>query len=126
MRCLPALVLAVLLGGCADDAREQAAQPGAVGDRVTVVVRPQGEGVPGREREVRCPADPECDRLAKADFDPPSGTVACTQQYGGPAVATVRGRVGGRAVDARFDLTDGCAIARWERFAWLLGEPPTS
>jgi hypothetical protein len=45
----------------------------------------------------------------------------CTQQYGGPQVAVVSGRLHGRPVNSRFSLTDGCEIARWRSMAPLLG-----
>jgi hypothetical protein len=33
--------------------------------------------------------------------------------YGGPATARVTGMWQGRGVDASFERTDGCEIARW-------------
>ncbi|MGE5690125.1 MAG: SSI family serine proteinase inhibitor [Pseudomonadota bacterium] len=48
----------------------------------------------------------------------PPGT-ACTEIYGGPQEALVRGRHRGRPVWARFDRRDGCAIARWNRVSLL-------
>ena len=60
-------------------------------------------------------------------FDPPQTDQACTEQYGGPQVAEVKGRVQDIAIDARFSYTDGCQISRWDRVAALLplpGGPP--
>lgn len=45
----------------------------------------------------------------------------CTQQYGGPAEATVTGSVDGHPVDASFSLRDGCAIAEWKAARDVLG-----
>ena len=45
----------------------------------------------------------------------------CTQQYGGPQVATVTGVVDGRPVQATFSLTDGCEIAAWNAAKDVLG-----
>ena len=45
---------------------------------------------------------------------------ACTMIYGGPQTATVRGSWRGTAVDASFDRTNGCEIARWEALVPLL------
>jgi hypothetical protein len=56
-------------------------------------------------------------------FDPPPTDQMCTEQYGGPAVAQVRGRVQDIAIDARFSRTDGCQISRWERASALLPLP---
>jgi hypothetical protein len=48
----------------------------------------------------------------------PKGT-ACTEIYGGPEVAEVRGSLRGRRVAARFTRTDGCQIERWNRVRFL-------
>jgi Subtilisin inhibitor-like len=48
----------------------------------------------------------------------PKGT-ACTEIYGGPEVAEVRGTLRGRRVAARFARTDGCQIERWNRVRFL-------
>lgn len=45
----------------------------------------------------------------------------CTQQYGGPEVATVTGTFEGRSVNAAFSRTDGCQISRWQALAPLFG-----
>ena len=47
-------------------------------------------------------------------FEEPSGNTACTQQFGGPETATVKGTVNGEPVDARFSRENGCQIARWD------------
>jgi hypothetical protein len=54
-------------------------------------------------------------------FPVPRPDRICTQQYGGPQVATVTGRFHGREVNSRFSRTDGCEIARWRTMAALLG-----
>jgi hypothetical protein len=54
-------------------------------------------------------------------FPVPRPDRICTQQYGGPQVATVTGRFHGREVSSRFSRTDGCEIARWRTMAALLG-----
>ena len=48
----------------------------------------------------------------------PAGT-ACTQIYGGPETARVTGTFRGRKIWALFTRRDGCAIARWNRVAFL-------
>jgi hypothetical protein len=45
---------------------------------------------------------------------------ACTQIYGGPETARIRGTIDGRDVDRRLSRTDGCKIAEWDRVAPLL------
>jgi hypothetical protein len=62
-----------------------------------------------------------CERLAaiKKPFAPVPKDVACTEVYGGPQVADVRGRFRGRPVSAHFSRTDGCEISRWDRVGFL-------
>jgi hypothetical protein len=54
---------------------------------------------------------------------PPPADQLCTQQYGGPEVATVTGTVNGSPVDRRFTRTDGCGISVWAMAEPLLGAP---
>lgn len=55
-------------------------------------------------------------------FPVPDPRRMCTEQYGGPQIATVTGWYKGRAVNTSFKRTDGCEIARWHAAAPLLGE----
>jgi hypothetical protein len=41
----------------------------------------------------------------------------CSQVYGGPETATVRGRHRGRPVDLALARTDGCRISQWDALA---------
>jgi hypothetical protein len=59
------------------------------------------------------------DRLANPFAPVPKG-VACTEVFGGPQVADVRGTFRGQLVKAQFTRTDGCQIARWNRVRFLL------
>jgi Subtilisin inhibitor-like len=59
--------------------------------------------------------------LAGNPFTPAPGDAACTQIYGGPQEALVRGRFRERHVWARFSRRDGCQIARWNRVSFLFG-----
>jgi hypothetical protein len=60
--------------------------------------------------------------VSDADLAPTPARMACTQLYGGPQTASIRGTLRGEAVDARFSRADGCQIARWEQVGDLLGE----
>jgi len=62
-----------------------------------------------------------CERLApmKKPFAATPKSSACTLVYGGPQVATVRGRFRGRTVSTRFSRTNGCEISRWNRVRFL-------
>ena len=48
-------------------------------------------------------------------FDPIAKDTVCSQVYGGPQTATVKGSVDGNAIDAIFTRRNGCEIARWEK-----------
>lgn len=51
----------------------------------------------------------------------PRKNVSCTQQYGGPQVATVTGAVDGKPVEATFSLRNGCEIGAWNAAKDILG-----
>lgn len=117
---------------CGDDGDGSLAADDEPLTRLVVEVRPRGPGDPSLRRTVvDCSNDKResvpCQRLENlpvSAFEPvPPGRV-CTQIYGGPATAVVRGKLRGREVVGRFTLRNGCQIDRWERFAWLLGDPP--
>ncbi|WP_367643777.1 hypothetical protein [Arthrobacter sp. PAMC 25486] len=57
----------------------------------------------------------------KMFFPVPDPTRVCTQQYGGPEIAVVTGWFKGKEVNATFNRTDGCEIARWRTMAPLFG-----
>jgi Subtilisin inhibitor-like len=64
-----------------------------------------------------------CTSLARVrdPFGPVPKGVACTEIYGGPQEALVRGTHEGRRVWTRFSRRDGCQIGRWNRVGFLLG-----
>ena len=45
---------------------------------------------------------------------------ACTLIFGGPQRVRVSGTIGGKRVDRRFDRTNGCEIADYDRLARAL------
>ena len=117
MRFCVALILCAALIGCGED-DEPAATPSASVADLTVEVEPGG-----KTATVTCdvPDDcPEIDGLDPKVFEPTPGNLACTQQYGGPETATVKGTFKGEPVDAKFSRQNGCEIARWQDAAPLL------
>jgi hypothetical protein len=121
--CLAALALA----GCGSDDEEQPAGPSAALADLTVTVDRDGDGgAAPEETRVECAAegDSEACRAVAAldaeDFEPVPRRTACTQQFGGPQTAAVKGTLRGEAVDARFSRTNGCEISRWQTAAPLL------
>lgn len=98
---------------------------------LTIVVDATGEGAT-QTFTLTCSPDggdhPDpaaaCAALARAGveaFAPTPRGVACTEQWGGPQVATVQGTVDGEQISARFDRTNGCEISRWDRLAQVFG-----
>jgi hypothetical protein len=65
------------------------------------------------------------DQLATFLTTPPDPDRMCTQEYGGPQTARIRGSIDARPVDRPFHRRDGCGMADWRRARMLLGgEPP--
>jgi hypothetical protein len=103
---------------------------GAPSTQLSITVWPQGRAHPARTWALRCapaggtlPASASaCRRLGAFRGNPflpvPSGSI-CTQIYGGPREALVRGTFRGRRVWAMFRRRNGCEIARWDRVAFL-------
>jgi hypothetical protein len=98
--------------------------------QLTITVWPNGAGGGGMRRwTLQCApaggthprATKACARLGSlsAPFRPVPADVACTEIYGGPQEALVTGTFRGYRVNARFNRTNGCEIARWDRIAVL-------
>jgi hypothetical protein len=97
---------------------------------LTITIWPAGRAHPARVWTLRCrPVGgtlPErrsaCTQLSASPrpFAPTPPGTACTQIYGGPQVAIVRGSFRGRRVWATFARRNGCEIERWNRVAFLL------
>jgi len=137
MRAALLAALALGLAGCGSGDDEAvvtetpAASPDAPETSLTITVD-AGDDEPPVESTLACnPAggthpDPEagCAALAELDaeaFMPVAADQMCTQIYGGPETATVRGTWQGERVDASFSRQNGCEIARWDAVAGLLG-----
>ncbi|MGH3092048.1 MAG: SSI family serine proteinase inhibitor, partial [Gaiellaceae bacterium] len=122
-----ALAAALLLPACGaegGDGGAEAAPPPPPAIELRVEFFPKGPGAGGASATVTCdPAGgthprPEeaCAALAAHPeaLDPVPPEAVCTQVYGGDETATVAGVVRGQEVDASFNRTNGCEIARWE------------
>jgi Subtilisin inhibitor-like len=92
-----------------------------------ISVTPGGEA-PTKIWTLSCPdggtlpnAAQACEQLLRLDdpFAPVPKDRACTQIYGGPQEADVRGTFRGRPVEAHFDRGNGCEIERWDKVAFL-------
>ena len=87
-----------------------------------------GSEAPTKIWRLRCPngglfpdGAEACEQLSKMDdpFAPVPKNTACTQVYGGPQEADVRGLFRGRPVQAHFDRGNGCEIERWDEVDFL-------
>jgi Subtilisin inhibitor-like len=117
-------VLLVAAGcGTGEASRSQPAEP-----RSDMVVTFWATGRDGPERNVMLTCDPDggthpdpvkaCAALRSHPeaLHPVPLDMACTQIYGGDQVA----RIGGADIQAVFDRTNGCEIARWDALAPVL------
>jgi hypothetical protein len=131
MRIVIALVGLALVAGCGDDDEQAAATSPSGGGgslaELTVTVDKDGDGGgAAKSADVACDAAGDSQACAAVDgmkadtFEPVPADVACTQQYGGPETATVKGTLRGETIDARFTRTNGCEISRWNAAADLL------
>jgi Subtilisin inhibitor-like len=125
------LVLALAMGGggATDAAAAPAAKPISLTitfwadeqtplrfERWTLRCNPRGGSLPTRKVACRRLAD-----TTPSAFAPVPTDVVCTQVYGGPQKAVVKGTFGIRRIWASFRRRNGCEIDRWKRFSpWLL------
>jgi Subtilisin inhibitor-like len=94
---------------------------------LTISVRPNGNAGPTKTWTLRCDptggslprAAAACERLTAKALKPLPADTICTQIYGGPQQARVRGSFRGRPVDSRFSRANGCEIHRWDELRYL-------
>lgn len=124
-RLAPVLVAAaaLLLAACGSDEPTTPATGGGSDElaNLVVTVDPDGDGSqPAKELQLNCKAPTDSDAcgaaagISAADLAAPEGDVACTQIFGGPETATIKGTLRGEDVNASFSRSDGCEIARWD------------
>ena len=123
-RALLVLLLLLVSAGCGGGSSSSAATD------LHITVWPQGKAGTSISHTLNCPqgkgtlpeASAACAKLRRVDtsaFAPvPAGT-ACTEIYGGPQTARVSGRLAGKSIEADFEHSNGCEIARWGRLAFL-------
>ena len=126
---LTVVCASVLAAGCGGNDEQPASVPAQpVLANLNVSVDPDGTGgEKARTVAVKC-TEPEDSKLCGAvarltaeDFARTGGQMACTQQFGGPEIATVTGTFRGETINARFSRENGCEISRWQKVAELLG-----
>ena len=122
MRFVVVLAALALLAGCGDDDETEApagtATPAQFAELTVTVDDGTGESGSGMNVTCAAPSDSDaCQAAADIDpktFEPVPGDMACTQQFGGPETATVKGTLDGKEIDAKFSRVNGCEIERWE------------
>jgi len=88
-------------------------------ERWTLRCGPPGGTLPNRKRACTNLSGMSAGAFAQVPPD-----AICTQVYGGPQKAVVKGTVGGHRIWSSFRRRNGCEIARWARFSpWLLPPP---
>lgn len=120
----------VLATGCGDeDSEPTSGGPFDEGDAaLTVTLDPDGpDGPEGKEtEEVSCEEisdDDACLAIADleaSDFAPPPTDQPCTEQFGGPDIATIEGEIDGEDIDAELSRANGCEIERFDTAVPLL------
>jgi hypothetical protein len=110
-------------------------QPGSSGTKLTITVRmaPSAGPItrtltcdpPGGNAPNAAGACAGLEKVAAAKagdpFAPTPIGQMCTQIYGGPQTATIKGTYKGRKVDATFGRKNGCEVKRWNDLAALFG-----
>ncbi|MDA0178973.1 hypothetical protein OJ997_01605 [Solirubrobacter phytolaccae] len=130
-RSAPVLLAAaaLLFAACGSDEPTTPATGGGSDELANLVITVDADGDSGeaaKELQVSCKAPTDSDvcgavaGTAAADLAPKKDDVACTQIFGGPETATIKGTLRGEPVDASFSRSDGCEVARWDRVKPLL------
>lgn len=140
----PGLAMLLSVAACGD---EQA--NGNPADRPSGTTSVQPSGTPADSLTITVKASPEAPaKTWKLTCDPPGGThpkaadacaalskakepfkpvpkgQMCTQIYGGPEIATVKGTWQGKEINTDFTRKNGCQLHRWSQVAPLFGEVP--
>lgn len=133
MRYLPLILLAGILAGCGQAESTGSPEP-TEPTALEIAVWPDGAkpekehytltcGPPGGEHPDPGAACATLTKLGATAFAPTPGDVACTEIYGGPQVAEIKGTLSGTPVVARLSRTNGCEIARWQALSVVVPIP---
>jgi LysM repeat protein len=82
---------------------------------------PQASGFLAQNADAACAAV-EQGVLTDISKDQESGRL-CSEIYGGPQTARIKGTAHGKKVDLSVSRTDGCGVGDWTTLAPLLGDP---
>jgi hypothetical protein len=119
----------IAMAGCGSDDPSPSSSGSAALADLTITVDPDGDGgSAAKTMQLSCkePTDSQaCGAAAgisEADLARTAEGTACTQIFGGPETATIKGTIRGNPVDAQFSRNDGCEIERWARVEPLLSQ----
>jgi hypothetical protein len=137
----PALAMAMTLAACgseqASSGREDrpsattSVKPSSPAAQLTVQVRESAKASPKTWTLTCDPAGGDhpkaaeaCQALTKVQdpFKAVSSQQMCTQIYGGPQEATVKGTWNGKQIDTKFTRRNGCEMHRWDQVSALFGD----
>lgn len=117
----------VVLGGCGSGENGAAGEAEFQPTAIRVVLDRDGPGGTAAERRsLRCVAGSRsraCDAVRSLAGDAGAVTppdTPCTEIFGGPDSALIRGTLRGTAVDLELTRANGCEIDRFDAFAKLL------
>jgi hypothetical protein len=123
---------ALAFAACGSDDEPTTPATGGGSDELAslvVTIDPDGEEAQSaKSMELNCKAPTDSDAcgaaagISAADLASTPNDVACTQQFGGPETATIKGTLRGEPVEASFARSDGCEIARWDKVKPLLDQ----
>ena len=129
MRFLAIAAATLALTGCGSDEPTPSSPGNSDLADLTVTVDRDGKGTePPKTLNLTCKAPTDSDAcgatagISAADLAPTPSDKACTQVFGGPETATIKGSIRGDDVDASFSRRDGCEIERWARVEPLLSQ----
>jgi hypothetical protein len=125
-----AVALVLALPACGGEDEDPGGDEPSPRTALVIVVQPEGPGGPELEASLECDppggTHPDPEAACRALFanrqalEPVAADAICTQLYGGPNRATIRGTLEGREVAAELNRTNGCEIDRWDRLKHLL------
>jgi hypothetical protein len=123
------LTLTLAIGACgSDDEPAQTSQGDLASLTITVDQDGENTGAPAQELKLTCESASDSDGCKAADamtvedLAPTPTGQACTQIFGGPETATIKGTLHGEPVDATFSRSDGCEVERWKAAEPLLSQ----
>ncbi len=76
----------------------------------TATITPEAVDV---DEQAACLTLADADVVSRLVEGPPTDRV-CTEQYGGPDIATIKGTLDDQPVDTTVDRTNGCGISDWD------------